>query len=216
LSEELQRVSELRDFALSLKSPRAYFWPDDTKFSDPRKRRFFLEIERDLRGLDAEAWNFLKQEALPRLKAKDPDRGWQQLFDTLNEAKGYNHLVAIGCTEVRFVPRAAPKHIRTPDLEGVLASTKVLCEVKTVNPSADEIARRNEGGVGTTRGQLEQDFFCKLSSVLRAAACQMLAFNTDEGVRRIAYLVVNFDDRLHEYAGVYESQIRSYLQSVSA
>jgi hypothetical protein len=85
LSEDFQRISEPRAFALSFKAPPAYFQPDDTKLSDPRKRGFFLEIERDLRGLDDDTWNFLRQEAFsrlqeafPRLKAKDPDRSWPE------------------------------------------------------------------------------------------------------------------------------------------
>src|SRR5712664_1198752 len=100
---ELERMSELRDYSVTLGSANAYFQNDDTKFTDPRKRRFFLDIERDLHGLDIEAWAFLKDEALPRLQAKHPTRGWEQLFETLNEAKGYNYLVHIGCSDVKFI-----------------------------------------------------------------------------------------------------------------
>jgi hypothetical protein len=89
--KKLQRISELRDHSISLHSPNAWFQHGDTKLENPR----YFCIERDLQGLDDEAWAFLKGEALPRLIAKDPSqiRGWQQLFDTLNEARGYNHLV---------------------------------------------------------------------------------------------------------------------------
>ena len=47
----------------------------------------------------------LKSEARPHLKAPDQKRRWPQLFDRLNEAKGYNHLVSIGCENVKFIPR---------------------------------------------------------------------------------------------------------------
>ena len=41
---DLVRVSELREHSLALKSPKAYFQADDTKLSDPAKRRFFIDI----------------------------------------------------------------------------------------------------------------------------------------------------------------------------
>ncbi len=51
----LARIGE-RDHSIALKSPNAYFQADDTKLSDPVKRRFFVDIEGDLQGLrNAEA-----------------------------------------------------------------------------------------------------------------------------------------------------------------
>jgi hypothetical protein len=106
--DELRRISQLRDYSVNLNSPKAYCRADDDKLSNPHKRKFFVALERELQGLDAEAWDFLKGEALPRLKAQHPTRGWQQLFDTLNEAKGYNYLVRIGCKDIKFIPRGGP------------------------------------------------------------------------------------------------------------
>jgi hypothetical protein len=209
---ELERISELRDYSIGLRSADAYFQADDTKFSDPRKRRFFLDIERDLQGLDIAAWTFVRDEALSRLQAKHPTRGWEQLFETLNEAKGYNYLVRIGCTDVQFIPRSTAKGMRTPDLRGLLASTKVLCEVKTINASAREVDRRRNGGVGTTLTHLEEGFFNKLMSDINTATSQMHALDADAGTRRIAYIVVNFDDNLHEYAVEYRRQIDAFIE----
>ncbi|MGC1179409.1 MAG: hypothetical protein WA884_10395 [Methyloceanibacter sp.] len=211
---ELQRISELRDYSKHLQSPKSYFRDDDTKFSDPRRRRFFLDIELDLQGLDVDAWTFVKGEALPRLQAKHPTRGWEQLFETLNEAKGYNYLVRIGCRDVKFIPRSTTKGVRTPDLRGLLASTKVLCEVKSINVSARELDRRTNGGVGTILAYLEEGFFNKLMSDINTAALQMRALDVDVETRRIVYLVVSFDDNLHEYAIEYQKQIEAYIASV--
>jgi hypothetical protein len=212
---DLPRLSELREHSIRLGSPKAYFRHDDTKFSDPRKRWFFLDVEHDLQGLDDEAWRIVKSEALPRLKAQDGARGWQQLFETLNEAKAYNYLVRIGCADVRFIPRSKIKGVRTPDLRGLLASKKVLCEVKTINPSAREIDRRRTGGVGTTLAHLEVGFFTKLMSDINAAASQMLTHDADADTRRIVYVVVNFDDNLGECAVEYQKDIEAFVGSVT-
>jgi hypothetical protein len=168
----------------------------------------------EFQGLDAEAWELLKGEALPRMKAQHPTRKWQQLFDTLNEAKRYNYLVRIGCTDIKFIPRATTDKVQTPDLRGFLGATPVLCEVKTINVSDDEANRLATGGVGTTLRYLERPFFNKVSSTIRTAATQLLAFDRDLSSRRIAYVVFNFDDRIHEYADEYQKQIEAFLPGV--
>ena len=212
---DLERIAELRDAAIRLNSPLAYFQPNDTKFSDPRKRRFFVDIERDLQSLDVDAWQFLKSEAVPLLTAKHPTRGWTQLFEKLNEAKGYRHLARIGCPNIAFIPRSKTISVRTPDLQGFLLIGKVLCEVKTINVSLIESNRRWSGGVGTKLAHLEDGFFNKLTSDINTAASQMAAHDADPGVRRIVYVVINFDDSLHEYAVEYQRQIESYFASAS-
>jgi hypothetical protein len=214
-SDELRRISQLRDYSVKLNSPKTYFRVDDDKLSNPHKRKLFVALERELQGLDAEAWEFLKGEALPRLKAQHSTRGWQQLFDTLNEAKGYNYLVRIGCKEIKFIPRAKTDNVQTPDLRGFLGSAAVQCEVKTINVSDDEANRFATGGVGTTRLYLEKEFFKKVSSVIHTAASQLLAFDRDLTSRRIAYVVFNFDDRLHEYADEYQKQIEAFIAGAS-
>jgi hypothetical protein len=39
----------------------------------------------------------------------------------------------------------------------------------------------------------------------------MLAYNPDSAVRKIAYVIVNFDDSLHEYGDRYGSQIAEFM-----
>jgi hypothetical protein len=214
-SDELRRISQLRAYSVKLNSPKAYFQADDDKLSNQRKRKFFVALERELQGLDVEAWEFLKGEALPRLNAQHSKRGWQQLFDTLNEAKGYNYLVRIGCKEIKSIPRAKTDNVQTPDLRGFLGSATVLCEVKTINVSEDEANRFATGGVGTTPLYLEKEFFKKVSSVIHTAASQLLAVDKDLTSRRIVYVVFNFDDRLHEYAHEYHKQIEAFIAGAS-
>ncbi|MGB9026140.1 MAG: hypothetical protein WCC40_09290 [Rhodomicrobium sp.] len=210
---EFRRVSELRDLSIDLHSPEAYFRADDDKLSAPHKRKFFLALERDLQGLNAEAWEFLKGEARPHLKAPHPKRRWQQLFDKLNEAKGYHYLVSMGCENVKFIPRAKTRGVETPDVKGLLDAATILCEVKTINVSDDEINRFAARLVGKITLHLAKGFFDKLGNDIRKAAAQLSAFDDGSAARRIVYVVFNFDDRLHEYADEYQRQIEAYIAS---
>jgi hypothetical protein len=139
----------------------------------------------------------LKAEALPRLTARAAGRGWEELFSILNQARAFNHLTGLGCTDVRFVPRAAAK---TPDLAATLGPVLVLCEVKTIHISAREVERRQSGGVGTSLAHVEPGFLAKLRSDIVKASAQLAAVDADSSARRIVYIVVNFDDLFHEYA----------------
>jgi hypothetical protein len=141
------------------------------------------------------------------LRQKHSKRGWQSLFDKLNQAKAYNYLRSAGYLNIRFVPPSAVKGQQTPDLQ----ADRVFCEVKTINISEIELNRRDSGGVGTSTDNLDEGFFRKLSSDLRKAKGQMVAFCADSGIKLIAYVIVNFDDSLHEYADRYQANIDQYI-----
>jgi hypothetical protein len=47
-------------------------------------------------------------------------------------------------------------------------------------------------------------------SDLRKAKAQMAAYGAGQDIKHIAYVIVNFDDRLHEYADKYGPQIDQY------
>ena len=212
--KELSRVYELQDLIESPRPPDAYFRDFDQSLADyPQKRRHFRDIESDLQGLDPAAWAFLKADVTSLLTARDAKRGWQALFDILNHAKAYNHLKRLGCTDIAFIPLSPVKGQLTPDIRADLNSMRVLCEVKTINISEVEAARRQSGGVGTSTDRLEPGFFNKLTSDLLRAKEQMLAYDADVATRKIVYVVVNFDDSLHEYADRYQGQIDQYVTS---
>jgi hypothetical protein len=205
---ELPRVFELRDLVAQSLSPDTYFQSFEQSLSEiPQKLKQFRDIERDLQGLDADAWTFLKGEVAPLLAARDSKRGWQSLFDKLNQAKAYNYLKRAGYLNIRFVPPSAIRGQQTPDLQ----ADGVLCEVKTINISEIEANRRDSGSVGTSTDSLDEGFFRKLSSDLRKAKGQMVAFCADSGVKLISYVIVNFDDSLHEYADRYQTNIDQYI-----
>jgi hypothetical protein len=210
--KQLPRVYELRDMAQSPPSAEAYFSDFDNKLQENRVRlKHFRDIEAELQGLDAAAWSYLKAQLTPLLAVRIENRGWQALFDKLNEAKGYNHLVSIGCTNVEFIPVSSVNGQRTPDLQGALAGARVLCEVKTINMSEVEATRRTSGAVGSITLQLPCGFFRKLTLDIETAKRQMAAYDADNSIRKIVYIIVNFDDRSHEYGDDYSAQTDSFI-----
>lgn len=92
--KELPRIYELRDLLPDPVPLGAYFQNlEESLARIPQKLKQFRDIERDLEGLDPEAWEALKSDLKPLLAAKHPTRGWQSLFDKLNEAKAYNSFI---------------------------------------------------------------------------------------------------------------------------
>lgn len=210
----LPRIYELHDLVPVPPPPDGYFRDLDAQLEAyPQKLKQYSVLERDLRSLDPAAWAFLKSELAPLLVPRAEKRGWEALFNILNQAKGYNYLkTELGYADVRFIPRAKMRGQRTPDLAAYAGSIKALCEVKTINVSEDEAQRRYTGGVGSTEAELSDAFFKKLAHDLVEAKAQMDAFDTSPNLKRIAYVVVNYDDHLHEAGDLYRRQIDRYIE----
>jgi hypothetical protein len=202
---EFPRLSEVRQEA---SEPSPYFF--DVEGANRTQAKHVREIESDLQGLDAAAWELFKQDLVPLVKKRHPERGWQPLLNKLNEAKGYNYLVQIGCTDVQFIPRSSS---RTPDLKGRFGSSTVLCEVKTINPSDDEFRSRKDHSVRSIAAQLPIGFFNKLRSTLETARDQMTIYSQDVDAKKIVYLVVNYDDILHEYVPAYSTRLADFISN---
>lgn len=74
---ELPRIYELADMLPEPPPPEGYFRSLDRSLAEiPQKLKQYRDIERDLKGLDPEAWSFIKSELTPLLVAKDSKRGW--------------------------------------------------------------------------------------------------------------------------------------------
>jgi hypothetical protein len=198
---ELPRTYEL---VASLKgAPRSYFRNFVASLRDnPIKRKYFVDIETELAALDPAAWDHLRTKVGPLFLKKEGLRGWQGAFSELNEAKAYNYLVHSGYTSVEFVPRNSDN--KTPDLHAKLGDVDVLCEAKTINRSERAIL----SPAGSVSVQLSKEFFSKIASTIRRADLQMAAFSLETDIKRIVYIIVNFDDWLHEYVDDYLTQIQ--------
>jgi hypothetical protein len=206
------RLLELREASIALNSPSAYFRADDDKFTNPMKVGYFTEVDRDLAMLPEDAWKQIKVDLINRIAVRDPTRDWQPLFDTFNEVRAYNYLQGTGCGDIRFIPRAKVKKLKTPDLAAAHDGTPILCEVKTINISERELHRRAAGGAGSSSVVVEEKLLEKLSRDITAAKNQMDAYNAD--ARKIAYVVINFDDRAGDCAEEHLAQIENFYRTL--
>jgi hypothetical protein len=202
---ELPRTYEL---VASLKdAPKSYFKNFAVSLQDNAiKRKYFVDIEAELAGLDGAAWDYLKTKVGPLFMKKEQARGWQGAFSELNEAKAYNFLIRRGCTSVEFIPHRSDA--KTPDLRAKMGNVDVLCEAKTINRSERVILAQMQKAASSVSNRLSIEFFAKLASTIRHADQQMAAFSSAPDIQRIIYLVINFDDSLHEYVDDYLVQIQ--------
>lgn len=206
---EFPRLYELRDCIEDPESPDAYFQNfEETLRDSGNAYELYLQLEEALQALDETAWRYLKEEARPHLLKRDETRrAWEPLINILNQARAYRYLKSIGCTGLRFVPRERKR--RTPDLEGSLPSGRaVLCEVKSINPSMEEIAKRQ--APPTIRDlpfRITPEFLKKLRSTIETARDQLDSVDPSGRAVHNIYLHIAFDDFFAECKEAYFEQI---------
>ena len=210
---EMHRVYELRDLIGAPSEPSAYFQDFDNSLSNsPHKKQVWLGREREFERLDGESWKRLKDEARPYLTSYNSNgRAWEQLISIFNQVRAHNYLVDRGCSNVTFIPKAKKKGQKTPDLSAELGGQSMLCEVKTINFSDDEIERRRSVMLGRLRTSLDEKFLTKIDSKIIDAIKQMKAFCKDETTIRVVFIVLNFDDLSGECSDRYFLQIDQHL-----
>jgi len=218
LRNELPRVYELRDLIEEPNARTAYFQNFDNSTPDKSlKKRFWLSREEEFQRLDSDSWEFLKNKARYYLEKGQPNgRGWEQLIATLNEARGFIYLSDIGCSDIQFIPELNQPGVNRPDVQGILNNRIVLCEVKTLFASEDEVRRRREREAGTIENQLSTGFLKKLKSAIDKAQGQIKAYKEEiyesaENVRSIVCVIPNFDDIIGEHKVTYYEQIDQHL-----
>lgn len=216
---EFPRTFELRDQFNSQKSLNLFWRNLEISIQESVRKMAWRPYEAALQSLDEAAWEFLRKEVPIYLTKWDKKnaRGQQQLIDLLNQARAYNFLKEIGCSDIRFIPRSKINRIETPDLEGRLGEIKVLCEVKTINVSEDEAFMRREMSIsGRPRCaepqiKLTQGFFNKLEQNIIKAINQIKTYAAGIQTKDIIYIVTNYDDFGGEYKENYYQQIDDYL-----
>jgi len=163
--------------------------------------------------LDAEAWEQLVTKALPEVCKRGPLRGWEQLWNYLNEALGYVLLADRGYTKIRFVD---PEDQKTPDLLGESEMSRAIVEVKTINCSEEDVGKNKTGPpmwqqLGTG---LSVKFKEKLEKTVDAAREQLRQFG-DPNDKRIVLLVISLDSG-YKFSAQNYSELKEFVASNQA
>lgn len=207
---QLPRFYELKDLLNERSHPDAYFQSFEDRMQDETWFDTFSLWEKELQALDPMAWEFLKSKARPYLKRRENGRGWQQLFDVLGEASAYSYLRrSEGYSKICFIQESTEQ---TPDLEAVQGEVRVLCEVKTINVSDDEIrARSGPPAVRKVSDRLSEGFFRKVESDITNAKGQLRSYDPDNTARHLVYINICFDVWPGFYNKEYVRQISERL-----
>jgi ribosome-binding factor A len=188
------------------------FW--ESFYEIPERVQAFSLIEKELSALDDKSWCFLKDEAKELCVKSDERRGWNQLFEKLNEAKGYCFLKLIGCSDIRFIPRATKNNIETPDLVGWRNTSEALCEVKTINISDDLVSARINISVMSAQNELIAGLTNKFESTITKAASQLNSYSKSPDTEKYIYLVIAYDDDL-DYRNELNTQTRELFNAMN-
>src|SRR6266571_3991388 len=208
LSESIDK-KEAEDW-LSSNFPRLFDLYQRSKKDEPKNYFNFKELfpiallgyeayaqtEKRLARLDAESWEKLREKALDYVTVDDPLRRYQQLFNTLDEARGYVFLADQGYVEIEFIERKKGKQGKgqSPDLRATRNGLTAILEVKTINESdatldPGALWRREAVKV---REDLSVAFKDKLVSTIEQARNQLNDY-PEPSDRKIVLLVVCFD-----------------------
>lgn len=201
----MTRIRELIK-TIAHKYPRDPFFGDfeESCTANAAKRVAYRTYDDALRVLDPTSWEVLKNKAVAHFKNERWGQLKQGLFNQLNEAFAYRHLVQRGYLEVVMLPESGQS---TPDIRYIEAGRVKHCEVKTLGLSDEEIVRRESGRVFTNAyDQLSEGFFRKLASDIDAAEAQIKTKRTSG----LVYLVVDWDDIAVDYYPQYRRQVISF------
>jgi hypothetical protein len=173
--------------------PKNYF---DFKTLFPWASKSFARTEEILARLDLESWGKLCEKALPYVTVDDLLRRYQQLWNTLDEARGWVLLAYQGYEQIRFIePKRNKKgYPQSPDLTATKDGSSAILEVKTINESNEclgpDAAWRH--GAITVRPNLAEEFKGKLVSTIEQARIQLNSHPLPSD-RKIVLLVVRLD-----------------------
>jgi len=193
--ERLPRLYDLYDRS-DKKHPDNYF----TNFSARRAEILFEKIfkpwEETLGRLDPKAWEQLVTKTLPYVTKKCLRREYTQLFDHLNEARGYVLLADRGYGEISFIDckyQQKKKQTESPDLLGKSQNSTAILEVKTLNVSEKELDWKECDRFQTrTVTGLSVEFGKKLCSTI-AKAKEQLDMYPKSVDKKIVLLLIRFD-----------------------
>lgn len=210
---KFHRIKELSEAYQD--DPKSYFYKFWDEFGDdPLKVSAYERLENELQVLDTNAWNQLKIEAEKLCIFSHKNRGWSQLFEKLNEAKGYKYLKESNYTKIEFIPRSEKGGVETPDLKALSNQTLVLCEVKTIQESDALIEARKNIEVRNVENTLNKPMIEKLEGIFKKAESQLNSYSADKNAIKIIYLVIHFDDGCYYGSGL-NKEVYEFFNSMN-
>ena len=204
----LTRISEIIQALQPIQEGEAFFefWP--SLETNAVKRKVFHDIECHLADVDEEQWKSLLPRVVEKFRTKVNYRGWQQAYDALHEGIAFSFLKRDGFGDIEFLPVHQTQ--KTPDLKARRGQRSIRIEVKSINPSKDEVQARQNGTPRCTGQPLTEEFFSKLQKTLAHASEQLAARQCDE---KVIFVFLEFDDLLNEYVENDLRQIKVWLKT---
>ncbi len=161
--------------------------------------------------LDDESWQVMRRNVAERYNTGNDGggRGSHQVFDLLDEALAYQHLVDMGFEDVRLQPRLKAKGVTSPDIRFFTRGRQYCCEVKSIGESDanHKLFEEQSGFDPRIYERLDDQFFAKLNDVIKVARNQIAR----SGLEGLVYLIVRFDDFTGRYASTYRGQIDAFF-----
>ncbi len=203
----LPRIYEIKDLCTNDTEHSYFNRLDNIITNSSLAKDFYKCLDDELFQLDHNSWDFFKSDIISEIATYDKNRGWFQLFNRLNEVKGFIYLKNIGCSNVKFIERSREK---TPDLKGKLDEENIYCEVKTINISESEIEKRKKPKLRRCSYDLPDEFFNKLSKVIQSAELQFF----EKSEKNIIYIIINFDEISFDPQEKFFEDIECFLKKV--
>lgn len=214
MTMQMDKIKELIDEVVQLYPTDDFFrtfWSDIEVLESIRRK--YIELNAYLSVIDTDSWRVLKAKAIEHFKDHREGQRKQGFFNQLNESKAYSYLKKSGCVNLRFIPEEKNK---TPDIEGKYQDNRILCEVKTIDISEDEINRRRNSEVYdiSVYCKLSKGFVNKFKSAFENAKSKFFDYSKTDKDILMVYFVISFDDFVGYYNENYEQQLKSIVNDL--
>ncbi len=207
----LDRVIKLKNEILAEFPKDEYFNNFEATLDDKIVLCNWEVYEKIFQNLDEKAWQILKEKSKKHFKGSRVNNWKEPFFNHLNEAFGYSYLLKMGFSDIQYIEDLKKKNASVPDLKCKNDVGELICEVKTINTSKEELEQRKK--LVAREGfdsKLNKVFIEKLESTILQAKTQISNYNVD--AQKLVFLIIHYDDFFVIYNDEYKTQISLYLK----